>query len=100
MLAERLLDGPLPWTKMRQAYGLLRMCDRYGAERVDSACARALAFDVLDVGRIERMLKRARQLEEATASAGKLLPLPSRFARDTAAFATRSPQTKIDGGAK
>ena len=99
-LAERLLDGPLPWTKMRQAYGLLRMCDRYGAERVDSACARALAFDVLDVGRIERMLKRARQLEEATASAGKLLPLPSRFASDTAAFATRSSQTKTDGSAK
>jgi hypothetical protein len=27
--AERLLAGPLPWTRMRQAYGLLRLCERY-----------------------------------------------------------------------
>jgi len=26
--AEQLLGGPLPWTKMRQAYGLLRLCER------------------------------------------------------------------------
>ena len=99
-LAERLLDGPLPWTKMRQAYGLLRICERYGAERVDAVCARALAFDVLDVGRIERMLKTAKKLEEATEMVGKLLPLPSRFARDAGAFATRTPSGKNDGGAK
>lgn len=98
-LAERLLDGPLPWTKMRQAYGLLRICDRYGAARVDAVCARALAFDVLDVGRIERMLKMARTLEEATENAGKLVPLSSRFARDPAAFATRT-TGKNDGGPK
>ena len=97
--AGRLLDGPLPWTKMRQAYGLLRTCDRYGAERVDTACGRALAFDVLDVGRIERMLKTAKKLEEAMETAGKLLPLPSRFARDSAAFATRTPGNN-DGGAQ
>lgn len=97
-LAERLLGGPLPWTRMRQAYALLRVCDRYGAERVDAVCARALAFDVLDVGRIERMLKTARTLEESKEVAGKLLPLPSRFARDKAAFATRT--SSKDGGAQ
>ena len=99
--ADRLLDGPLPWTKMRQAYGLLRICDRYGAKRVDVVCARALAFDVLDVGRIERMLKMAKQLEEAPEAAGKILPLPSRFARDAASFATRTAVAgKADGGAQ
>lgn len=97
-LAERLLGGPLPWTRMRQAYALLRLCERYGAARVDAICARALAFDVLDVNRIERMLKTARTLEEAKASAGKVLPMPSRFARDPGAFATLPP-TK-DGGAQ
>jgi hypothetical protein len=86
--AERLLAGPLPWTRMRQAYGLLRLCERYGAERVDAHCARALAFDVLDVPRIERMLKQARSAEEA-APAGRVVPLPpSRFARDPSSFAT------------
>lgn len=95
-LAERLLGGPLPWTRMRQAYALLRICDRYGAARVDAACARALAFDVVDVGRIERMLKTAKSFEDASESAGKLVQLPSRFARDAGAFATRSPSK--DGG--
>ena len=95
--AERLLEGPLPWAKMRQAYGLLRLCDRYGAERVNAACARALAFDVIDVTRIERMLKSAQQLEQDAATTGKLVPLPSRFARDAAAFATRA--ARNDGGA-
>jgi hypothetical protein len=41
---------------MRAAYGLFRLCDRCGAPRVDALCARAIAFDVPDVGRIERML--------------------------------------------
>jgi len=92
--AERLLAGPLPWTRMRQGYGLLRLCERYGADRVDALCARALAFDVLDVPRIERMLKAARTAED-TAPTGKVVSLPkSRFARDPASFATipRSPK--------
>jgi transposase len=87
LYAERLLAGPLPWTKMRQAYGLIRLCERYGCDRVDALCARALAFDVVDVPRIERMLKQARRDEDA--ASGKIVVLPpSRFARDAAAFAT------------
>jgi len=31
--AERLLGGPLPWTRMRQAYALLRLCEKYGDDR-------------------------------------------------------------------
>jgi len=87
--AERLLSGPLPWTKMRQAYGLLRLCDKFGAARVNSACASALAFDVVDVPRIERMLKAAHKLEEGAATTGKVTRLPQgRFARDSTSFAT------------
>ena len=61
---ERLLDGPLPWIKMRQAYCLLRLCDRYGVERVEALCGRSLAFDVIDVMRIDRMLKTAQKAEQ------------------------------------
>ena len=86
--AERLLSGPLPWTRMRQAYGLLRLCDRYGADRVNALCDRSLAFDVLDVPRLERMLKAA-QTAEASAPSGSVVSLPkSRFARDPDSFAT------------
>jgi len=94
--AERLLAGPLPWTKMRQAYGLLRLCERYGAPRVGAICERALSFDVLDVGRVERMLKSAVSDEQEATASGKLVALPARFARASEAFATVGSK---DGGA-
>jgi transposase len=89
LFAQRLLDGPLPWTKMRQAYGLLRLCERYGAERVNALCARALAFDVIDTRRIERMLKTAQSSEFEAQATGRLVTFPGRFARDVSAFVTR-----------
>lgn len=101
VFAERLLAGPLPWTKMRQAYGLLRLCDRYGVARVEAMCARALAFDVVDVPRIERMLKAAHQVEQSATESGKVVRLPvSRFARDASAFATMKKDATKTGGAR
>jgi transposase len=99
-LAERLLSGPLPWGRMRQGYGLLRLCDRYGAARVDALCARALAFGVVDVPRIERMLKNAQKMESDASASGKIVRLPAgRFARDVSAFVTlRRGTTNREGG--
>ena len=37
-----VLDNPLPWTKMRQAYRLLGLVKKWGAAKVEAACARAL----------------------------------------------------------
>ncbi len=86
----RLLEGPLPWTRMRAAYGLLRLCERYGDARVDALCARALAFDVLDVRRVERMLKSTAQVETDAVKRGHVVQLPlGRFARDPSSFATK-----------
>jgi transposase len=86
---QRLLDGSVPWLKLRQGYQLLRLCERYGHDRVNALCERALAFDVIEVRRIERMLKDARRTEGAAVAAGRVIPLPARFARDPAAYATR-----------
>ncbi len=98
---EKLLAGPLPWTKMRQAYGLVRLCERYGAARVDALCSRALAFDVLDVARIDRMLKAATRVEAEAVGEGRVVALPvGRFARDPSSFATRSRSSGHDGGAQ
>ena len=52
--ARRLLDVELPWTRMRQVYRLLGLARRYGDDRVEAACAQALALDVVDVGVITR----------------------------------------------
>jgi transposase len=99
-LAARLLEGPVPWLKLRQAYGLLRLCDRYGQERVNALCARALAFGVIDVPRVEGMLKDARRVEDEAVATGRVIPLPARFARDATTFATRptAPGASDDGG--
>lgn len=89
--AATLLDHPLPWTTMRQVYRLLGLVRRYGADRVETACERALGFDVVDVTRIARMLERALEdTNEPTRLPGVVVPL--RFARDTDTFRSRRPR--------
>lgn len=89
--AERLLDDPLPWTRMRKVYRLLSLVKRFGAERVEMACRRTLELDVVDVTRVQRMLERALEQDRLVA-AGQLHLAPilrPRFARDPAAFAVQ-----------
>lgn len=56
-LAAILLDGPLPWTRMRRVYALLGLVRKYGAPRVEETCGTALAFEMYDVRRLQRMLE-------------------------------------------
>ena len=51
--------SPLPWTRMRQLFMLLGLVKRYGAHRVQETCIVAVAADMIDVFRLERMLKLA-----------------------------------------
>jgi len=99
--AARILGGPLPWTRMRQAYALLGLCDKFTAGRVEAVCQTALAFDVVDVSRITRMLKTAAKLTSPVGADGKgkvvQLTLP-RFARPHEHFETR-PTADNKGGA-
>lgn len=83
---------------MRQAHQLFRLCKKYGRERVDALCKSALEFDVVDVPRVERMLKSAHKVEQAAKDSGKLSALPAgRFARSRESFQTHKPNKK--GGA-
>lgn len=97
LFIEKLLSGPLPWVRIRQAQALLRLCDRHGRERVNAVCARAIGFDVYEVPRIERLLKQAVQSEDGGEITGKVIRLPGRFAREPDFFATRR---STDGGAE
>jgi transposase len=88
--AAALLNGPLPWTKMRQVYALLGLVRKWGAQRVEAACASALDHEVVNVGLIGRMLERGTE----TAPVQPTLPgtvIPARFARDPGHFALRAP---------
>jgi transposase len=51
-----LLSGTVPWAKLRQAQKLLRLGTKYGWIRVDQACRRALAFELVNVHRVEAIL--------------------------------------------
>jgi transposase len=88
--AARLLDGPLPWAKLRQGQKLLRLGERYTAARLEAACQKALAVDLIDVRRLERILVEALE-EEVLPEATQLPLLPGRFARSGSVFA--HPQT-------
>lgn len=86
--AQRLLDDlPLPWTRMRTVYRLLGLARRYGSDTVDTACARALELEVVNVTKIESMLKRA--VEAAPTPAPRAVASGGRFARDPGEYAVR-----------
>lgn len=55
--AKQLLEGDLPWTRMRQVYALIGLAKRYGNSRLEEACAQALAAEMLDVHRLRRLLE-------------------------------------------
>jgi hypothetical protein len=89
---ERLLTGEFPWAKLRQAYKLLRLAEKYGGRRTDAACQRALAFDLVDVWRVERIIAQA--LEQEAAEQGRpaqtqVIQLPLRFLRPRESFVHR-----------
>lgn len=83
--ATKLLEGPLPWAKLRQGQKLLGLGEKYGAARLDAACERALAFELVDVRRLQGMLVQALDTE-AHPTVPEPVPLGSRFARPAAAF--------------
>jgi hypothetical protein len=83
--AAALLDGPLPWTRMRRVYALLGLVRRYGAVRVTAACALALAVDMLDVHRLTRMLEIG-PVHPEPASAPRR-PAPARYLRPAIQYA-------------
>jgi len=92
--AERLLDQPYPWVKLRQAQKLLRLAERYGAERTDQACAYALSFELIHVRRLEHILEHALDHDQSPRTALPIesgvvvdrTPPSSRFARPGSAF--------------
>jgi transposase len=93
LFAERLLSGDFPWAKLRQGQKLLRLAEPYAAARLDAACERALAVDLVDVRRLERILQLALEQEPLPGDPppARLPELPSaRFARDGAVFDHRT----------
>jgi transposase len=93
--AARILDTPLPWTRMRAVYALIGLARTYGNDPVEQACAAALELDVISVPKVRSIVEkgtgtqaaqaavRARQAGEAARKV-----TAARFARDPREFAT------------
>jgi transposase len=90
--AERILDDPLPWTRMRSVYRLQGLVRRYGPDPVETACSRALDLDVVSVSKIAAMLAKATEDRQpilpAAAGTGHNTA-GGRFARDPDEYARR-----------
>ncbi|MCZ4628199.1 MULTISPECIES: IS21 family transposase [Rhodococcus] len=85
--AERILDDPLPWTRIRSVYRLQGLVRRYGVERVEQACTLSLDLDVVSVTKIASMLERA--TEKTSPDLPKAVGhTASRFSRDPSEFNT------------
>jgi transposase len=97
--AAALLDSPLPWTRMRRVYALLGLVRRYGATRVEAVCATALAADLLDVRRLQRMLDVAATPSPASPPPARVIPL-ARYLRPASQYALpfRSTPATAEGG--
>ncbi len=90
--ATALLEHPLPWTKMRQVYALLGLVKKWGASKVETACASALEHEAVNVALIGRMLERGTEktpIQSPLPGTGTATVVSGRFARDPDEFATR-----------
>jgi transposase len=84
---ETVLDGPLPWTRMRQVYALFRAGDRYGNDRLERACERAVDAECRDVKVVIGMIERALEADTEAADPVPNNVIVGRFAREPGHFA-------------
>jgi transposase len=92
--AERLLDDPLPWTRMRAVYRLLGLARRYGDAAVNTACGKALDVDVITVTKIASMLANGADSSPAP-QPRPAAPAAARFARDPGEYATARARLRL-----
>ena len=86
--ATAILDTPLPWTKMRQVYRLLGLVKKWGPERVEQACRRALEAEAVDVNLVVADARAGPRRRPNPTGRPEPVVVQGRFARDPSEFAT------------
>ena len=92
-MAQELLDCPLPWTKVRRVYALSGLTNKYGSERVEQACAIALAVDYARTSKRERT--RARWSKPQGCSATSDAGLAAVESPATSGYGSAFPELKV-----
>jgi hypothetical protein len=72
---------------MRRVYALLGLVRKYGAPRVEAACATALAAEMLSVRRLKAMLEHAAATAAAPAVPPPAPAPPARYLRPALQYA-------------
>ena len=95
--ACRVLEGPLPWARMRQVFALLGLVRRYSAARVEAACQLALEADMTSVHRLRRLLDLAPPASQQPIAA-RVVPI-ARFLRPAEQYRlSLSPSVRTEKG--
>jgi transposase len=84
---DTVLDGPLPWTRMRHVYALFRAVDRFGEARLEAACERAVDAGCTNVKIVIGMVERALEADTSASEPPPDNVIVGRFARDASHFA-------------
>jgi transposase len=94
---DQLLSGEFPWSRLRSAQKLIGLADRYGAQRLNAACQRALRFELLDVYGIQRILEQGLE-NDSTAEpiTGHQAPLDLKFLRPANHFVHTPGGSNVD----
>lgn len=82
-VARRLLGRGLWFSQVRKVLHLLKLCDKYGKQAVQAACAKLLAVDDDDPVRVERVVKLGLEAQGQTAAMpASAVAGPGMYARD------------------
>jgi hypothetical protein len=98
---EALLAGDFPWARLRQGQKLLRLGEKYGWLRLERGCQRALAFELINVRRVETIVRQDfEQLDafdgDATAGETPVVPIALRFQRPVGSFSHHNSNSRGD----
>lgn len=98
---EALLAGDFPWAKLRQGQKLLRLGEKYGWPRLERACQRALAFDLINVRRVETIVRQDFEQLDAFADGSAAGETPivadsARFQRPAGSFSHANSNSRGD----
>ncbi len=75
LFTKQLLSGTFPWAKLRQAQKLIRLTEKFGDDRVDTACLRALNFDLINVHRVQGIVELALENEKTPTKESSVIQL-------------------------
>ena len=78
-----LAANPLPWSRLRCLFKLLGLAKKFGSVRLDGACKTALDAEMVDIYRLERLVRIDARLEPPVA---KVIPL-ARYLRPASQYA-------------